>query len=232
MDDAILARADDCRPRVGSKPETIRRLYESALQMFAMRGFDGASLRDIAAGADVPLSTINRYFGSKLDLINELETRIWRDVNRDRDLLLKSPIRVDAEGRPTLEAVLYAFVRPVVVLGIGEGRRGRPALRLLREYAAMRVHSGLPNSFTIVAARWAQAIHAARPHLSRAQAVWALSFTVGVTFSDQLQHGWYDEIMPGGEEISADQLTRTIVGFCEAGIDRIAALDQADLPAR
>ena len=53
-------------------------------------------------------------FGSKLDLINELEKHIWKEVNLDREALIKRPIELDSAGSPTLEAVLYAFVHPIV----------------------------------------------------------------------------------------------------------------------
>lgn len=43
-------------------------LLTSALACFAGRGFERASLRDIAADADVDMALINRHFGSKAEL--------------------------------------------------------------------------------------------------------------------------------------------------------------------
>ena len=218
MRESTLCEPED---RSGSKQDTIQRLQNSALKLFSSHGFEGTSLRDIANDADVPLSTINRYFGSKLDFFKELESRIWKDVNRDRDALMKRPIEVDDAGRPTLRAVLYAFVRPVVLLATG-GASNAAAIRLLREYAAMRVHSGLGSSFTTVAERWVNAIMAARPDLPRARAVWMLAFIVSLTFSDQIQHGWYDELMPADSHISPDDLTNMIITFCRSGVQAVA----------
>lgn len=201
-----------------SKRATIDRVQESALKMFSRHGFEGASLRDIAADAGVPLSTIDRYFGTKLDLMKELESQIWRDVNRDRDLLMKRPIEVDAHGDPTLQAVLYAFVHPVVA----RGAEDTATLRLLREYAAMHVHAGLGSPFNTVAERWVKAIMVACPKLSRVRAVWMLAFVVSVTFSDQFQHGWYNELLPEGGRLSSEDLTRMIVTFCTSGVTAVA----------
>ena len=46
-----------------SKAQTIAALIESAIDAFSRYGFEGASLRDIAANAGVPLGTIHMYFG-------------------------------------------------------------------------------------------------------------------------------------------------------------------------
>ena len=35
------------------------------MNLFGQKGFDGTSVREIAAGADVNLAMINYYFGSK-----------------------------------------------------------------------------------------------------------------------------------------------------------------------
>lgn len=207
-----------------SKCGTIARLEGSALKLFSEHGYDGTSLRDIANHAHVPLSTIDRYFGSKLDLFNELKTSIWKRVNSERDALMKLPVEVDADGKPTLDAVLYAFVHPVVRRGVGE-HRATGTLRLLREYVAMSVHTvstSAPESIAGVANRWLLAIMEARPALPRDRAVWLLSFVVMVTFNEQMQHGWYDELLPSGSQMSAEELTRIIVTFCRAGIDQVA----------
>ena len=58
-----------------SKVEAIDALMNCAIKAFSEWGFEGASLRQIAAQAGVPLSTINVYFGSKRDLY-------WRPRSR------------------------------------------------------------------------------------------------------------------------------------------------------
>ena len=206
-----------------SKPETISRVERSALKLFSEHGYDGTSLRDIANHADVPLSTIDRYFGSKLDLFNELKASIWKRISNEREALMKEPVEVGPNGAPSLNAVLYAFVYPIVRRGVG-AESG--TLRLLREYVAMSVHNvstNAPEFIAGVANRWLVAIMEARPELSKARAVWLLSFVVMVTFNEQMQHGWYDELLPPDSEMSAEELTRMIVSFCRAGIDEVTA---------
>lgn len=217
-------------PRAGrdsvahSKGDTIARLEGSALKLFSEHGYDGTSLRDIANHAQVPLSTIDRYFGSKLDLFNELKSSIWKRISAEREELMRNPVETDTNGKPTLDAVLYAFVHPVVRRGIGE-ESAPGTLRLLREYVAMSVHTvstNAPQFIAGVANRWLNAIMEARPTLPRDRAVWLLSFVVMVTFNEQMQHGWYDELLPPDSQTSVEELTRMIVAFCRAGIDEVA----------
>ncbi|WP_375393039.1 TetR family transcriptional regulator [uncultured Sphingomonas sp.] len=206
-----------------SKCETIARLEESALRLFSKHGFEGTSLRDIASDAAVPLSTIDRYFGSKLDLLNELKSSIWKQVNAEREALLKQPIEIE-NGMPTLRAVLHAFVYPIVKRSIGE-ERSTLSLRLLRECVALDVHSGSTNApewIAKVANRWIAAIVTAEPSLSRERAVWVFSFVVMTAFSEQMQYGWYDRLLPSNSALSTDDLTRMIVDFCHAGIGAVS----------
>ena len=124
-----------------------------------------------------------------------------------------------------LGTVLNAFVQPIVSRGMG-GADQAFTLRLLREYAALRVHGGsksAPESFASVAERWARIIMECCPTLSHERALWMLSFVVMVAFSDQLQHGWYDSLMPRRSELAVDDVTQMIVSFCRAGITEVAA---------
>jgi AcrR family transcriptional regulator len=50
-------------------------IINTAIELFATKGFEGTSIRDIAAAADVNLAMINYYFGSKEKLFEELVQR-------------------------------------------------------------------------------------------------------------------------------------------------------------
>src|SRR5215467_6712248 len=47
-------------------------IIDTAIELFATKGFEGTSIRDIAAAADVNLAMINYYFGSKEKLFEAL----------------------------------------------------------------------------------------------------------------------------------------------------------------
>ncbi|MBK9168449.1 MAG: TetR/AcrR family transcriptional regulator [Bryobacterales bacterium] len=105
-----------------------RRLYESALALIAERGYEAATLRDVAARAGVSPALLYRYFPSKrsvvLALYDELseafagKTReMPRGRWRDRFIhTLELSLRVLGPHRVTLRALV-----PVLVGDAGEG---------------------------------------------------------------------------------------------------------------
>ncbi|MGB7405906.1 MAG: TetR family transcriptional regulator [Pacificimonas sp.] len=60
------------KPRERQRRETRARILAKALEIFAARGFEGATLRDIAAAADVNHALIKYHFDSK--------DRLWREA--------------------------------------------------------------------------------------------------------------------------------------------------------
>ncbi len=49
-----------------------RLIMEKALALFAQKGYDGTSVRDIALAANINLAMVNYYFGSKLKLLEAI----------------------------------------------------------------------------------------------------------------------------------------------------------------
>ena len=64
------------RTRPSADP-TRERVLDAALELFADRGFDGASTRDIAAQAGVAQPLLNYHFRSKDDLWREAVDRLF-----------------------------------------------------------------------------------------------------------------------------------------------------------
>ena len=54
-----------------SNQQSAERIERAATELFSERGFDAVGVRDIARVAQVPVSAINYYFGSKVDLYRE-----------------------------------------------------------------------------------------------------------------------------------------------------------------
>jgi AcrR family transcriptional regulator len=92
----------------GSDKPVQDRLLDAAEQLFSEHGFDGASVRDIAATAGCNIAAVNYYFGSK----DKLYTEVWRrQLVQMRDARLQAIERVMSEsgGKPVLEELLRSF---------------------------------------------------------------------------------------------------------------------------
>ena len=77
-----------------------QRLVQVAMRLFAEKGFDGVTVRDIAAAADVSVGLINHHFGSKVGL-REAVDRYF--LSQFEEVLFEeapsiSPTRDDLDG--------------------------------------------------------------------------------------------------------------------------------------
>lgn len=68
-------------PRQAQRDATRARILGAALKVFAERGFDGASTRDIAALAKIRQGLIGHYFASKEALWKEAVTTLFADLS-------------------------------------------------------------------------------------------------------------------------------------------------------
>lgn len=86
-----------------------RRILDAAAALFARRGFDGASLRDIAAQAGLSHASIRPSFGSKEDLWDAAAADLFGQM---QDAMMKALEGVDLDDpMARLDAQLRATVR-------------------------------------------------------------------------------------------------------------------------
>jgi mycofactocin system transcriptional regulator len=106
------------RPGPGRPPTTSReRIAETALALFAERGFERTTLSDIAAAAGVSRRTILRYYDSKNDIV-------WGTFGEHLDGLRRMLREADPD-EPLMDVLRRAIV------GFNDyGREQLPALRL------------------------------------------------------------------------------------------------------
>ncbi len=105
------------------------RLLDAAEQLFSEHGFDGTSVRDIAAAAGCNIAAVNYYFGSK----DNLYTEVWRrQLVQMRDARLQAIEQVMSEndGEPSLEDLLKSFANAFIAPFVDESR-SRWLMRLM-----------------------------------------------------------------------------------------------------
>lgn len=204
-----------------SKANTIDALIASAIHCFSRHGYEGASLRDIAAHAGVPLSTIHTYFGSKSDLYEAIARKSWDEIDHERSELLAAAL-ARAQGRPlTLAELFHALAMPVVRRALGASELDRDRIFIVRGRLGTLAFAGNANMLDIVdrsMVRWIDAMAEACPTLMRQDIIWAFSFVVGAIYSWQLVDHRYDRLL--GEDLTrtVEGVTRDIVAFGCAGV--------------
>ena len=89
------------RPVAGGNPAKRDQILDGAKKVFALSGFDGASMNDITRAAGVSKGTIYVYFQSKEELFAAL-------IQREREHVMNHVQSILQEDKP-LEEVLFNF---------------------------------------------------------------------------------------------------------------------------
>lgn len=101
------------QPDARSALSTPERILLAAEQLFSERGVDGVSLREITSTSGVNSAAAHYHFGSKLAVLEQLFELRAKPIAEQR-LALLSELRYNRQGRPVLEDVLRAFLRPAL----------------------------------------------------------------------------------------------------------------------
>ncbi len=83
-------------------------IMNTAVSLFATKGFEGTSVRDIAAAADVNLAMIHYYFGSKEKLF---ESIVEFNVSYTRDMLDEVMSNTSLTAFQKVEKVIDIYVK-------------------------------------------------------------------------------------------------------------------------
>ena len=67
-------------PRQERSQARFERVLEAALRMFAARGYESVSMREIAREAKMPIATVYQYFPMKLAIAREMWSRYTSDI--------------------------------------------------------------------------------------------------------------------------------------------------------
>ncbi|MBL0158294.1 MAG: TetR family transcriptional regulator [Bryobacterales bacterium] len=161
--------------------ETKDRILDSAEKLFSEHGFAATSLRQITTEAAVNLAAVNYHFQSKESLILAVLLRKLEPINQRR-LELLDEVEAEAGDDPlSLEAVLGAFLLPVL-----EAKDSRVQLcNFPRLMGRMYTEPGdwmlriFPQAFAPVLARFQPAFRRAMPGAEIEEIGWGMHFSIG-----------------------------------------------------
>jgi AcrR family transcriptional regulator len=108
---------------------TRQRLLDAAERSFVEHGYEGTTLRALAAEAGANIAAVNYHFGSKDGLLKAVVSRAMGPINAERDRRLAT---LEAEpDAPSIEQVVRAFVEPGLDLARYHGDRGPAVARFI-----------------------------------------------------------------------------------------------------
>ena len=203
------------RQRAPSKRslETKARIMDAAETVFAERGFEGASIRDIAALAGVQIGLVHHHGGGKEELF-------YRTVARRADALAQ--LRIDALNRAravaplTLHSILDSFIRPYVDLAETGGPGWMAYGRLVAHVSVdPRWRDIAAECFDPTAQLFITEIAKLYPDVDPAVLASGQVYSVSAMLA-HLNSGWRVEALSQGGDVSGME---RLVDFCSAGIE-------------
>jgi len=119
-----------CDPTIEAR-ETHERILEAAQRLFAEKGMDATSVRDITAAADCNVAAVNYHFGGKENLYLE-SFRAMLGPLRDQRLAMIGEL-MEQEPVPTLEEFLSTFAEGFLEPLVDESKGRRFMVFVARE---------------------------------------------------------------------------------------------------
>jgi AcrR family transcriptional regulator len=147
----------------GPGQATRARIMTVAERLFAQRGIDGVSIRDITTEAEVNTAAIHYHFGSKTALVEAILTRRAAELGRRRADFLE---RVEAAEQPTLREVVEAFVVPTAEMADRETGAQHYIGFLTSVLAHPELMARVVDTYEVHSARFVDALERVTPHLS------------------------------------------------------------------
>ena len=162
--------------------ESKLRLLEAAEQLFAERGFETVSVRDVTQLAKANVAAVNYHFGSREGMVALVVSRYLIPVNEERLARLDALERKWSGKAVPLEEIIDAFVRPVVGL-VRKSELSQSLFgKLVGRIFAMQ-GEGLPpaveEQMKTLIERFIRALGKALPTVSQEELVWRMHFLVG-----------------------------------------------------
>jgi AcrR family transcriptional regulator len=201
---------------VNSSASTKERILTAAEALFAQRGFEGASLRQLTAAAGVNLAAVNYHFGSKDHLVEQVFKRRLDQLNARRLAALK---QVANQPETTLEDVLAAFIRPALDLSYDGG--GGLFMRVLARAFAEHddsLRKFLSENYGHVMRQFTAEFARLLPNLSKEELYWRIDLVTGALTHAMSGFGIIQRKSDVSEVIHREQTTEHLIRFAVAGL--------------
>lgn len=211
---------DEKLKKTKEKKDKRRIILDIAEAFFSEHGIDGVSIRKITAAANVDLSLVNYYFGSKDKLFEEVLIRRVAEMSGERMLKLTS-VDMSAPPEQVNSQILHNFVMPLIGQDISERIELENYRRLIALVSNSRRWQDLvfKSHYDPVAEEYIDALWQTNNHLTRSDVCWAFSFFLGSLTNAIAETGRIDRLSYG-EALSSDLdcMVEKLISFTNAAL--------------
>jgi AcrR family transcriptional regulator len=211
------------RKSVLRKPNMREAILAAAEELFATRGFNAVSVRDIAQAAGANPGSVTYHFKTKDGLLLEIYRRHCGPMNHRRAELLAAARRVrDPQDR--LEAIVRAYVLPAFSSGsdlAGGGARFTRLRAVMSAEGNEVVRKIIAQTFDDTSHAFIDAVHDVLPQIPRTEIVWRSHFLLGALYYSLVTPERVSRLSRGSAEGSdaasaIEQLVRSTVASFQA----------------
>lgn len=200
---------------------TKNKILDAAENLFANKGFNGTSLREITSLADVNLAAVNYHFGSKKELIKAVMSRYMNELSPRLESSLS--VICQQSQTPSLIEVFSAFIEPLLSLNVFKENGTSNFLQLLgRGYTDSQgfLRWFLTTQYPGVIDNFVAAVQRAYPELTAEDIFWRLHFTMGtVVFTMSSSDALMDIAQSDfNQQVDISDVIRKVIPFVAAGV--------------
>jgi AcrR family transcriptional regulator len=198
------------------------KILDAAEQLFAKQGIAATSLRTVIKKAGVNTAAVHYHFGSKEGLVEAVLLRRATPINEERLRLLSMVEETAGPGLLPLEAIVEAFVAPVV-RGKLDTSPGRDLFRQLLGRATTEAdlehREMMRRIFQEVLRKFTSAFTRALPILPLEELHWRMHFMIGAMAFGIAVRGIHLPSEDGPKNrLDPDLLVGRLVEFIAAGL--------------
>lgn len=202
---------------------TRERILDAAEELFALRGFEGVSVRQIMTKADADVSLAYYHFKSKRDLFEQVMLRRADFLNEIRLKALEDVEQRHLDGDPTVEEIIGAFTQPLLQLLVEDHATWSHYYQLIAQINNSPDRGGelMSRYFDPLVSRFIEALKKALPDSEPEDLYWSYHFLSGALTLTFAETGRIDNLSGGAcksTDIAAvnERLARFIAaGFAE-----------------
>lgn len=181
------------------KHPTRERILDAAEELFAVRGFEGVSVRQIMGQADADVSLAYYHFKSKQDLFDQVMLRRVEYLNEIRLKALDEVEQGHPDREPTVEEIIGAFTKPLLELLNDDHDKWSHYYQLIAQINNSPDRGGelMSRYFDPLVSRFIEALKKALPDSDPLDLYWSYHFLSGALTLTFAETGRIDNLSAG-----------------------------------
>ena len=199
--------------------DTKTKILDVAEKLFAEKGIQATSIRQIVKEAGVNVASIHYHFGSKEAVIQEIIRRRIGPINAEKIKRLDEIEEHKDRQTPELEAVLRAFVEPHIYMQQIAGEKANIIMKLMVQLDNTIKSQVLHESSVYeVFQRFLNVLHRILPKLPMAELQWRFKFMFGSLHVLMAEHSLPPDNPFKEYKYSLEEIMDCIINFLMAGM--------------